>query len=143
MSIQKFAERLSTEATKLAGNVTQFLSDQRNIRQLNNDIAAAKLSLELLFAELGRLAYHGSAALAGVRTQEEIVADIRDTNEYISLLETELAEYVKKELDEEPLAEPTDKAPTEEPAQLYCHKCGKPQTSDNDYCPKCGTQLTK
>ena len=139
MSIQKFAERVSTEATKLAGNITQFLDDQRNIRQLKNDLASANISLEQLFAELGRLAYHGSAALAGVRTQEEISADIRDTTEYISLLETELAEYNKNKLDEEPLVEPNDKAACE----LYCHKCGKPQSPDSDFCNKCGAKLVK
>ena len=143
MSIQKFAERITAKATEIADNVSEYIDNKRAIYELNADLANARAQLELLFAELGRLAYHGSSALADVRTQEEIVADINMVAEYINDTEEALAEYNKNKLDSEPLAEPIDKAPTEEPAQLYCHKCGKPQASDSDFCNKCGTKLVK
>ena len=135
MSLEKFAKRFVKKANSMAEGVAEYVSNKQSLHQLNSELSAANEQLQLLFADLGRLRFHGSAALAGVRSESEILEDIMLAREKISKIENELDEYHKK--DES--TSTTDQIA----ASVYCHKCGAPQADDNEFCPKCGTHLSK
>ena len=137
MSLERFTKRVAKRATTFAEGVVEYVTEKRTLYQLSAELSAANEHLDFLFAELGRLRYHGSAALAGVREELEIREDIRVATEDIAEIEVAMAAFLAKE--ENKSDAPSQSANT----SLYCHKCGTPQTEANDFCPKCGTHLNK
>lgn len=107
--------------------------------QLSQDIKAQQLALNDFFAELGRLAYHGNAELAGVRPRGEIIADISAASAKLQALEEQYEDVTSPTEEEEPAINKDDKPLV----ACFCHKCGTPQPDENDFCHKCGTKLNK
>lgn len=138
MNLGNWPKRMTKKANQIVEGVVEYVADKQNFYQLSRELSAANEHLEFLFAELGRLHFHGSAALAGVRDEAEIREDIRLVNEDIGEIEKAMQELLKKDED----ASGANSTETES-AQPYCHKCGKPQSDDNEFCPKCGTRLSK
>lgn len=126
---KKAEDALSKAQTVMENGCDRFL--------LSQDIRAQKNSLNELFAELGRLAYHGNAELAGVRPKSEIMADISAAASKLEALEEQYEEMTV------PKEEPDIDLKVEPEATCFCHKCGTPQPDGNDFCHKCGTKLNK
>lgn len=125
-------EKLGESARKVVGNVKDAVGAKCEEVQLSVDIAAHQDELHNLFAELGRLTYHGNADLAGVRPKDMIMDDIANVSSNIESLQEELAA----------LTAPKE-APEPEVASCFCHKCGKPQSEDSCFCNKCGAKLNR
>jgi len=131
----RFFDALGKKAGDLFNKAQTAVEEGCERFQLCQDIQQHKDSLQKLFAELGRLTYHGNAELAGVRPKPDIVADITAACEKLVALEAQLEEMsVPKE-------EPDIKLDIEPTAGRFCHKCGTPQDEDDLFCNKCGTKL--
>ncbi len=138
----KFFEDLGKKAESLFSKAQTAVENGCERFQLSQDIQAQKLAVNDLFAELGRLTYHGNAELAGVRPKPEITADIAAAAAKLAALEEQYEEITapqeEPDIDLQPEAE--EQVPT---ANCFCHKCGTPQPKENDFCHKCGTKLNK
>lgn len=124
-----YLDNLKRKATEFAESAQTFISTKTELYKISQQLQFAKEQLEMLFAELGRLTYHGNDALAGVRPETEIRADITGMLDTIAVLEECHAELSKQ------LAKPA-----EEPVQPESPVEKTPATC---FCPKCGTQLHK
>ena len=133
--MSKFFDELGKKAQGLFAKAQTAVENGCDRFLLSQEIDAQRLAVNELFAELGRLAYHGNAELAGVRPQPEITNDIRAAVEKLSALEEQYAEITAP--DEEPDIDLDD----EPVANCFCHKCGQPQDEGDLFCNKCGTKL--
>ena len=133
----KFFEDLGKKAKGIVEKTQETVENGCERFRLSQDIQAQQAAVKELFAELGRLTYHGNAELAGVRPKPEIMTDIAAAAAKLEALEQEYEELTapKEEPDIDLTVEPT--------ANCFCHKCGAPQPDENDFCPKCGTKLNR
>ena len=135
--MSKFFESFGNKAKQFVEKTQETVEISCERFRLSQDIQAQKAAVNQLFAELGRLAYHGTAELAGVRPKQEIMYDISAAAAKLDALEQEYEELTSpaEELEIDPTVEPT--------ANCFCHKCGTPQPDGNDFCHKCGTKLNR
>ena len=135
--MSKFFEELGRKAKGFVEKTQETVETSCERFKLSQDIQAQQTAVKELFAELGRLTYHGNAELAGVRPKQEIMTDIAAAAAKLEALEQEYEELTvpKEEPDIDLNVEPT--------ANCFCHKCGAPQPDENDFCPKCGTKLNR
>ena len=133
----KFFDDLSKKAKGFVEKTQETVEVGCERFRLSQDIQAHKHAMNELFAELGRLTYHGNAELAGVRPKPEIMNDIAAAAAKLEALEEEYEELTA------PKAEPDIDLNVEAVANCFCHKCGTPQPDENDFCHKCGAKLNK
>lgn len=133
----KFFENWGKKAEDMLSKAQDVVEAGCERFRLSQDIQAHKDAMHELFAELGRLSYHGNAELAGVRPRQAIVDDISAAAEKLAALEDQLEEMTT------PKGNPDIDLTVESPANCFCHKCGQPQPEGNDFCHKCGTKLNK
>lgn len=138
--MSKFFDDLGTKAKGLFTKAQTAVENGCDRFVLSQEIQAQKLSVKELFAELGRLTYHGSAELAGVRPKQEIMTDIAAAVAKLTSLEEQYEELTA------PVEEPDIDLQTEEEEEVpaasrFCHKCGQPQDEGDLFCNKCGTKL--
>lgn len=135
--MSKFFENFGKKAKEFAEKTQETVETSCERFKLSQDIQAQKAAVNQLFAELGRLAYHGTAELAGVRPKQEIVYDIAAAAAKLDALEQEYGELTA------PKEEPNIDLNVEPTANCFCHKCGTPQPDENDFCHKCGAKLNR
>lgn len=134
--MSKFFDDLGNKAKRVFTRAQEVVENGCDRFVLSQEIDAQKDSVNKLFAELGRFAYHGSAELAGVRPKQEITADISAAVAKLTALEEQYEELTA------PVERPDIDLQTEEPvANCFCHKCGQPQDEGDLFCNKCGTKL--
>lgn len=133
----KFFEDFGKKAKGFVEKTQETVEASCERFKLSQDIQAHKRAMNELFAELGRLTYHGNAELAGVRPKAEIMNDISAAAAKLDALETEYEELVN------PKEEPNIDLNVEPTASCFCHKCGTPQPDENDFCHKCGAKLNR
>lgn len=134
-------ERLKNAACEAASSAHAYVTDRAELLRIRHQLKMANEQLNEAYAELGRFSYHGGAAPEGVRSHEEIVADIEALFDTIEVLEEEQTTLLEK-MNKNSTPEEESRV-CEDASSLFCHKCGTAQTADSDYCRKCGTKLVK
>lgn len=137
--MSKFLDDLGSKAKGLFTKAQEVVENGCDRFVLSQEIEAQKNAVKELFAELGRLTYHGSAELAGVRSKAEILTDLQAATSKLTSLEEQYEELTA------PVEEPDINLQVEEEevpvASRFCHKCGEPQDEGDLFCNKCGTKL--
>lgn len=138
--MSKFFEDLGNKAKGLFTKAQEVVENGCDRFVLSQEIEAQKNAVKELFAELGRLTYHGNAELAGVRPKAEIMTDLQAATAKLTSLEEQYEELTTPA--EDPDINLQTEADEEVPvASHFCHKCGQPQDEGDLFCNKCGTKL--
>lgn len=138
--MSKFFEDLGNKAKNIFTRAQEVVESGCDRFVLSQEIQAQKGAVNELFAELGRLTYHGNAELAGVRPKQDIMTDISAAVAKLTSLEEQYEELTSPA--EEPDIDLQTEVQEEVPAAArYCHKCGEPQDENDLFCNKCGTKL--
>lgn len=127
--------KIGERTRNFVDNAAGFFTNKVDEFELKNEISSNKQYLEGLYAELGRLAYHGNNVMAPTRTKDVIVSEIDTVTAGIKSLEEELTAMLAKT--------ETIKVESKATTFCYCHKCGEPQSKGSTFCNKCGTKLIK
>ena len=136
----RFFEDLGSKVKGVFNQAQTAVENECERFQLSKEIDAQRLATKELFAELGRLTYHGNAELAGVRPKQEIMVDIAAAAAKLEALEEQYEELTSSK--EEPDIDLQTEAEEEVPvAGRFCHKCGQAQDEGDLFCNKCGTKL--